>query len=663
MKVKHNNVRILCVFVANDIIQTLLKSVMTTAARRALGRLALCALLFAAASAAEGAEKILLFRSDVLVRSDGVMTVRETIKVRAEGVEIKRGIYRDFPTRYTDRRGQRTVVGFTVLGVERDGRPEAYHTEDRDNGKRVYIGKKDVFLKPGEYTYTLSYETDRQIGYFPDHDELYWNVTGNGWTFPIEKATALVTLPAGLRGANLKLEAYTGAQGAKDRDYIARVDEGGSAWFATTRPLLPRHGLTIVVSWPKGFVAPPAAPERTRYFLRDNAGVLIGLLGIASVFGYYMVIWTRYGRDPATGTVIPLFTPPANLSPAALRYVTRMGFDHNAFAASVVNMAVKGYLKITETGNGEYVLTRQGRAEAVALAPEERRLGERLFGKRTTLALETANHATIAGAISELKKSLHAGYRRQYFARNGAYLVPGLLVSFAFLVASGISDAKDIGGFIGITFWLTIWTFVVIFLWTNALRIWRGGKVLTAIPPTFMALAFTGGEVAGMFLFSQVASPWTLLLLLALVGLSYLFFHLLRAPTVLGRKLLDQIEGFKMYLSVAEQSRLNLLNPPERTPQLFEKYLPYALALGVEQAWAEQFADVLAQARAGEGYVPRWYEGSSRNGSSPRDFASSLGASFIGAISSSAVAPGSSSGGGGGGSSGGGGGGGGGGGW
>lgn len=635
------------------------------AVRRIRKQLALCALLLATALplATDAAEKIVLFRSDIMVRSDGVMTVRETIKVRAEGAEIKRGIYRDFPTRYTDRRGQRTVVGFTVLGVERDGKPEAYHMEDHDNGKRVYIGKKDVFLKPGEYTYTLSYETDRQIGYFPDHDELYWNVTGNGWVFPIEKAAALVTLPAGLRGAGLKLEAYTGAQGAKGGDYIARVDENGSVWFATTRPLPPRHGLTIVVTWPKGFVTQPAAPERARYFLRDNSGVLIGLLGIMSVFGYYMVIWTRYGRDPATGTVIPLFTPPANLSPAALRYVTRMGFDHTAFAASVVNLAVKGYLKITETAKSEYVLTRQARADAAVLAPEERRLGARLFGKHTTLALETANHSTIAGAISELKKSLHAGYQRQHFARNGAYLVPGLLVSFAFLVASGISDAKDIGGFIGITFWLTIWTFVVIFLWTNALRAWRGGKVLSAVPPTIMALAFTGGEVAGVVLFSQVASLWTLLLLLVLVGLSYLFFHLLKAPTVLGRKLLDRIEGFKMYLTVAEQDRLNLLNPPERTPQLFEKYLPYALALGVEQAWAEQFADVLARARAGEGYVPRWYEGSSWDNSRPGNFASSLGSSFSGAISSSSTAPGSSSGSGGGGSSGGGGGGGGGGGW
>jgi uncharacterized membrane protein len=127
---------------------------------------------------------------------------------------------------------------------------------------------------------------------------------------------------------------------------------------------------------------------------------------------------------------------------------------------------------------------------------------------------------------------------------------------------------------------------------------------------------------------------------------------------------MDQVEGFKMYLSVAEQDRLNMLNPPEKTPQLFEKYLPYALALNVENEWSEQFAEVLAKAQVdGQPYSPSWYQGSSWNRLGTSGFSDSLGGAFAAAIASSAVAPGSSSGSGGGGSSGGGGGGGGGSGW
>jgi uncharacterized membrane protein len=156
---------------------------------------------------------------------------------------------------------------------------------------------------------------------------------------------------------------------------------------------------------------------------------------------------------------------------------------------------------------------------------------------------------------------------------------------------------------------------------------------------------------------------------LALILLTnVLFYHLLKAPTRLGRRVMDEIDGFAEYLSVAEKDRMNLLNPPERTPELFERFLPYALALGVEQAWGEQFSDVLAAASVAEtrshsSYRPHWYSGSTFNAGNFGNFASSLGSGFSGAISSASTAPGSSSGSGGGGSSGGGGGGGGGGGW
>ena len=142
------------------------------------------------------------------------------------------------------------------------------------------------------------------------------------------------------------------------------------------------------------------------------------------------------------------------------------------------------------------------------------------------------------------------------------------------------------------------------------------------------------------------------------------FYHLLKAPTAAGRRILDQIDGFRMYLSVAEKERLNLENPPAHTPQLFEMFLPYALALDVEQQWAEKFADVLAIAgRNAGGYSPKWYSGTAWSSLGVAAFAGSLGSSLSSAISSASTAPGSSSGGGGGGSTGGGGGGGGGGGW
>ena len=137
------------------------------------------ALLLAAAGDVAAAERITSFLSEVTIGADSVLTVKETIAVVAEGSEIKRGIQRDFPTRYKDSKGLNYVVGFDVLGVKRDGRDEPFTIMSIDNGKRIRIGSADVFLDYGPHVYEITYQTTRQLGYFTDYDELYWNVTGS----------------------------------------------------------------------------------------------------------------------------------------------------------------------------------------------------------------------------------------------------------------------------------------------------------------------------------------------------------------------------------------------------------------------------------------------------------------------------------------------------
>ena len=177
--------------------------------------IALAALLVSSAMAQE---RILSYHSDITINADGSMVVEETIAVRAEGRQIDRGIYRDFPTRYRDRFGNSYVVDFDVVSVRRDGAAEAWHTENLSNGVRVYVGSADRHLTPGEYEYSIRYRTSRQLGFFDEHDELYWNVTGNGWTFGIDRASARVRIPGNPSAEAIKVEGYTGAFGASGRN-------------------------------------------------------------------------------------------------------------------------------------------------------------------------------------------------------------------------------------------------------------------------------------------------------------------------------------------------------------------------------------------------------------------------------------------------------------
>jgi len=417
-----------------------------------LTAVAVLALLAGATAASPRSERILNFKSLIVVNPDASMTVTEAITVQATGQEIKRGIIRDFPTTYRDRLGNTVTVGFKVEAVLRDGRPEPYHTQSAANGVKIFIGQKEVFLKAGVYTYTIRYRVDRELGFFKDFDELYWNVTGNGWTFAIDRAEAYIELPAGAKILNSA--AYTGYQGDRGHDFTMQAGDHDIV-FKTTRRLAPKEGLTVAVSWPKGVVQEPSSQERAGFLLRDNVALAVGLIWLAVLLSFYLWAWVRVGRDPARGTIIPLYAPPSGFSPAGVRFVSRMGYDDKAFAAAVVDMAVKGGVRIEEDG-GDYTLVRRDAAED-ALSRDEQLVTAQLFSGGGSVTLKDTNHTINKGAIDPLKKNLQTELAQIYFVTTSGYLAPGIVITLqglAFVVLT--SRDKFAAGFGSL--WLTIWT-------------------------------------------------------------------------------------------------------------------------------------------------------------------------------------------------------------
>jgi uncharacterized membrane protein YgcG len=630
--------------------------------------------VFSAPARAQAPESIQLFRSDISVSPDASMNVHETIRVRAAGSAIQHGIFRDFPTRYRDRFGNRVTVGFNVLQVLRDGTSEQYRLESIDNGVRIRVGRADFTLSPGEYTYDIFYETNRQLGFFPDHDELYWNVTGNDWAFPIERAEARVRLPAGIARDAVRVEGYTGPAGAKNQDYRARVADDGAAEFETTRSLNVHDGLTIVVSWPKGFVTAPTFGYKLHYFLADNRTALVAAAGLIVLLAYYLLVWSAVGRDPAPGPIMVRYEPPRGLSPAGMRYVARMGFDQTTFAAATLNLAVKKFLTIRHDAGG-YTLSRVPGAKPEnipELTPEERVLAHRLLDSSKQIDLSPANHKVVQAATKATRETLRAASEKIHFLTNSRYVLPGLALSAIALAAAMVSlPGQQIAVSAFMSVWLTGWSAGVFALTAVALTGWRkcfadgsATTMLGAVFITLFSLPFWAGEIFGLYTLIRNGSAWFAMLLAALIGTNVLFHYLLKAPTRAGRTLLDQVEGFKRYFLAVERDPMQKLSEPEITAERFEKYLPYAVALGVEKAWSARFADALAQAGQPQAnYSPNWYRGSDFSSLGAAGFASAVGTALSSAVASASSAPGSSSGGGGGGSSGGGGGGGGGGGW
>ncbi|EFL51960.1 Protein of unknown function DUF2207, membrane [Solidesulfovibrio fructosivorans JJ]] len=628
-------------------------------------RILLCAAIltfFAAgvtvARADTPSERILSFDSRIVIAPDAALTVTETIEAQTAGKTIRHGLVREFPTRYRAPGGKTVTVGFKVLSVSRDGHKEAYHIRDVSNGKKVYMGQKDALLPPGRHTYVLTYRTDGQVGQFPEFDELYWNVTGNGWRLPIDAATAAIVLPEG--ATVTRYAAYTGRQGKKGRDYTAQKAPGMMT-FATTAPLPPGEGLTVAVAFPKGFVHPPSTTKR----LLTAPAFLTAALGLLLVTAYFLFVWWKVGRDPRQGILIPLFAPPNDMSAPGTRYVRRMGFDDKTFAAGLVQMAVEGGLVI-ERVKRVYVLTR-GQKDFPG-GSWQGAVSQKLLGAADSIRLERANHATLKAARKSLRTSLELAYRGKLFHANRPQFFLGVALSAGVMALTAkLADEPAAAG--AMIAFLCVWTFgaaVTTFRWIAALgqaknrprfRTIGGAIILTLFAiPMWIAAVFIAG------LLSTAVSIPAAVALAAIGGMNAVFWQLLKAPTPEGRRVMDAIEGFRLYLAVGEKERLELLNPPDRTVELFERYLPYALALGVENAWAAQFKDALARAEAA-GSAPIWYTGQSWSSLGSSDFASGFADGFSSAISAASSAPGSSSGSGGGGSSGGGGGGGGGGGW
>jgi len=636
----------------------------------------LLALLVAVPAAAQ-TEGIRSFDSRVTVNTDGSMQVVETIAVESAGIDIVHGIYRDFPVHYRDRARNHYSVLFDIVRVRRDGNSEPYHTEDKGDMVRVYFGSSSYDLPPGAHTYQFTYRVNRELGFFRDHDELYWNVTGNAWKFPIDAATATVLLPPNVRNLVTSLGGYTGAEGEKGQAYTARRDKDSNPTFGAEN-LAPHQGLTIVVTWPKGLIAEPTAAQKRAWFIADNKPIIFGVAGWIVVLLYYVMIWGMVGRDPARGTIVPLYEPPDNMSPAAMRFLERMGFDEKAFTSAIMGLAAKGYLTIEQDESKTYKLARRKNAteKDSNLSSDEQSLARILFEDGSPLVLKNKNHEVLARAQKAVETNLHATVETNAFRTNARYLWPGIILSVLTIVAVVLmTGGSMLPVALFMSVWLTGWSFGVYALLSSVIRAWKSAKTEGVLGLgqagflTLFSIPFVIGECVGLGMLIWACGFAATGLIAACIGINVLFHHLLKAPTLSGRALMDRVEGFKMFLTAVDADRLQTIARPDKTPQLFERFLPYAFALGVEHVWAQQFSQVLAQAATadatggGASYSPSWYSGAAFESFSASTFTSSFSSSFSSAISSSSTAPGSSSGGGGGGSSGGGGGGGGGGGW
>ena len=641
-------------------------------------------LLLAASAPGLAAELIERFEALVEVRADGELLVTETIVVQAEGRQIKRGIYRDFPLRFRDAEGELRRVGFDLQSVTRDGRAEPHFTRANDRGVRIYIGDEKIRLPAGRHTYRLRYSTSRQVRHLAGHVELFWNVTGNEWAFPIEAASATIRLPD--NASPLRWTGYTGRVGARGTDWRARLGADGALGIASTRMLAPGEGLSVVAEIPAGVVAAPSRLQALGHAALDHRRYLVTGLGLLGVLAFYLLTWNAVGRDPPKGVTIPLFHPPEGISPGLAAYVHQWGWRSGwrEFTATAVSLAVKGLVAF-EGDAAEPTLVRTA-APAPALPTGERALLGWLERRGGRVRIERANGPSVAGELASFKSASEKENRHRFFQRNRGYFFVGLALTAATVAAilafgdltqpeiALLGAACAVGAVAGSVIARMVRAFLrgrspgtIIVAAINAAVLAWFGFLFLSVRESFSDGTLPSGFGRGV-LDGLLENGFPFVLVGGFALLNGLFYYLLRAPTVAGRQVMDGLEGLRLYLETAESARLNLAGAPEITAERFERLLPYAIALDVEKPWSEAFEAAFARAHPEQdlrgSYRPAWRGGADWQGRSFANSVAGMVAATQGSFASAIPPPRSSSSGfSGGGGSGGGGGGGGGGGW
>lgn len=534
------------------------------------------------------------------------------------------------------------------------------------------MGESDVFLNDGEHHYEIIYQAENAIGFHSGFDELYWNVNGFDWAFQFPEISAKITFPD---GANvIRSSCYTGSYGSRSSACNITQEEN-SVLFAAEN-LSSGENLTIAAAIPKGFLnqpPPPPPPPPPTWFEKFGL-LLVSLLLMIILIPYYIFTWRKHGVDPPKPTPFPQFEAPQNLSPASVGMLHKEHYWNDLVTTSIVNLAIKGFLQIKEDKKSaffglikstEFTLIKL-KDEFTGLPKEEKVLMEELFsGSRNEVVLDGEYKVYIKDTIESYKSSLTKQHKKLLNEGNNynflilpALLIVGFII-FA-LVFGIITGSTEVFQFLfgGISA-LTLLIFGIAFskaifrMHTKWFLIIGGAALLILFLILLLRTQnithnYNGISAVGFIVFGLISLA--------------LYQYYIKRPSEDKLHIKSLIEGFKMYLGAAEEKPLQHFNPPQMTPEIFEKYLPYAIALETDEVWGDKFQNFLNRsALEPSNYQHNWYSGTHLNFAG---FGHALNTNLSNSISTASTPPSSSgSGSGGGGFSGGGGGGGGGGGW
>lgn len=502
-------------------------------------------------SKVDAQEKIENFQSDIRIQKDSSLIVEENISYRFSDQKENHGIFREIPLKFESDSETKTI-NIEVLSVSKNGSTEPYQITDKGDILNIKIGDPNKLVL-GIENYSINYKVEGALNYLENKNELYWDVTGNDWNLSIENVDTTVYLPSKVKENNLDLFCYQGRFKSSEKCNVNKVSgEVDKIDFNSTRTLKPREGLTVAVGFPKNMVDGPGFLSILSNWFSDNWDWMFFVF----VFSFMFWRWYMRGKDPEIGPITARYSPPEGFSPILVGSIIDGRVHSRDITAGLIYLAQKGVISIERIesttlkifNNVDYKLKIKNSTDS--LSKTEENILNIFFGNYSeqgdeVLISDIKNNVNIDDKINFLKKSIHEK-----------------MVNLGLFVKSP-KKVRNYYLSLGITLFII---------------------------GSYLSVLFIGD------------SARTVISILGSSLVIIVFSYLMPKATKEGAKVKSHILGFKDFLSMTQKERLKFHNSADKSPEEFMEYLPYAIALGVEDSWAKQFEDVYINS-------PSWYSG------------------------------------------------------
>ncbi len=519
-------------------------------------------------------EVIHSFNSLIQVQTDGSMIVTETLRVHHEGIKIRRGIYRDLPTK----KGEK----YELIGVTRNGQYEPSFVERRSGYYRINTGDDSFLPRPATSTFEIKYKVWNIPKAYDGYDEVYWNVTGGEWAFPIESVSARIELP--YEADIMQQASYIGRKGSQE----SATYEGNGQYSG--RYLSPGEQLTVAVGFTPGIVSTEKYTSK-----EDTLRTTIPVILYFFYLGFLIWVWHKKGRDPAGRAIMPQYELPKELTAAQAACLYNKGKTANLIPISLVQMITNGFLKLTEKKEKilifprtVYILEKTGKTPSNI---EEENI------RTNKITLDGQYNSSIASLVRQLASKIEKSMK-SFYTRNQTWVfLPTMiclllwLFLYSYLQIGSLETLMvHVFSFFPLLFFFLICK-AILQLLKSIVQNFSVGNLISLILFSFFLLQLASFGMAFLN-FSKITNSnyYEIMLLPCILFTYFIFSYLLYQPTEKGQRLTEYLEGLKMFLKATKiTSRERLKIEEKLTQENMKKLFPYAMALNLEEAWAKKF--------------------------------------------------------------------------